>query len=84
MQPDEQSQLYLMLGEIRGDLKSILASLAGQQVQHDRLREEVDTRLNNHAERIERVERFHWKVIGIAAAIPTVLGIAGLAIAVLL
>ena len=67
MSEKHESDLAFMLGRIQGDVKHILQAMTRNQSQFDR----VD-------QRITAVERFMWKVAGIATAIPVILTLAGM------
>tara|TARA_R110002012_G_scaffold212967_1_gene384026 strand:+ start:242 stop:448 length:207 start_codon:yes stop_codon:yes gene_type:complete len=60
---DQDNKLYLLLGEIRGDIKSLMQSASDQ-----------GTRLDSHSNRITVVERFQWKLAGGAVALSTAIG----------
>jgi hypothetical protein len=52
------NELYRLIGGIASDTKHILAKLGDQ-----------DVRLDRHHSRIVELEKFRWKVLGIAAAV---------------
>lgn len=58
------SDLYMLLGEMSSDIKNILCRSVEQ-----------DTRLDNHSNRITAVEKFQWKLIGMATAISAFIGL---------
>lgn len=71
------NSLYLMLGNMQGDLKSILEAVNRSAHKHDKLEQEMNDRMNIHAERLADLEKFRWKLAGLAMAWPTVLIIGG-------
>jgi hypothetical protein len=62
-------ELSRLLGEISSDVKHIL-------VRQDK----QDSRLDRQDNRINKVEAFQWKLVGVATAIPTVLTTIGLSL----
>lgn len=62
---ESDNKLYLLLGEIRGDVKSLIQS------NHDQ-----SQRLDQHSNRLTTLERFQWKLMGGATAISVVVGYA--------
>ena len=62
-------ELSRLLGEISSDVKHVL-------VRQDK----QDSRLDRHDKRLNAVEAFQWKLVGIATAVPTLLASAGLAL----
>ena len=67
---EEENKLHFMLGQIHAEVQNIGNRISG-----------FTGRMDKYEERLERVERAHWRIAGIATAIPTVVGIAGLLIA---
>ena len=62
-------ELSRLLGEISSDVKHIL-------VRQDK----QDSRLDRQDKRLNAVEAFQWKLVGIATAIPTALTTLGLSL----
>ena len=62
-------ELSRLLGEISSDVKHIL-------VRQDK----QDARLDRQDNRINKVEAFQWKLVGVATAIPTFLTTIGLSL----
>ena len=62
-------ELSRLLGEISSDVKHIL-------VRQDK----QDARLDRQDNRINKVEAFQWKLVGVATAIPTFLTTVGLSL----
>lgn len=60
----EDSKLFLLLGEIRGDIKSLVKSAQDQS-----------NRLDQHSARLTTLERFQWKLMGGATAISVAIGV---------
>lgn len=60
---DNESKLYLLLGEMSADIKNILIKGTEQ-----------DARLDSHSTRITSIERFQWKVMGAATAVSIAVG----------
>lgn len=60
-------QLLLMVGEVHSDTKHILRAQATR-----------DKRTQALEDRMTVLERFRWKIVGIATAIPVVLTAAGM------
>ena len=60
----EDSKMFLLLGEIRGDIKSLVKSAQDQS-----------NRLDQHSARLTTLERFQWKLMGAAAVISFAVGI---------
>lgn len=60
------NELHRVLGEISSDVKHIL-------VRQDK----QDARIDRMDKRLGTVEKFQWKLMGIATAIPTLLALAG-------
>lgn len=56
-QPD---QLWLMLGEIRSDLKSLVAERSATNRRLDKLEEEIEGLFKEHHDRINKLEG--WKI----------------------
>jgi hypothetical protein len=61
----EQGKLFMLLGEMSSDIKSIL-----------RKSTEQDDRLNAHSERISNLEQFKWRLMGIVTATSAIVGTA--------
>ena len=57
---NNELSLHRLIGGIASDTKHILAKLGDQ-----------DTRLDRHHTRIVELEKFRWKLLGIAAAVST-------------
>ena len=64
------NELHRVLGEISSDVKHILVRQDKQDARIDR----VDLRLVT-------VERFQWRLAGIATAVPTILAVLGMYLA---
>ncbi len=62
---ESDNKLYLLLGEIRGDIKSLIQSNQDQS-----------QRLDQHSARLTTLERFQWKLMGGATAVSIVVGYA--------
>lgn len=62
---ENENKLYLLLGEMSADIKNILKKGTEQ-----------DARLDNHSQRITVVERFQWKLVGIASGISGAIAVA--------
>ena len=58
-----------MLGQIDAKVTMLLANIS-----------RIDERMEKHDNRITKVERSQWKLAGMAAVIPTVLAILGIAV----
>lgn len=69
--------LYLMLGNMQGDIKAVLEAFKRIEDRSVKRDEEVDHRLNAHADRLTDLEKFRWKLAGLAMMWPTVLVIGG-------
>ena len=69
---ENDNSLYMILGEMRGDLKSIVGSLGTIRSEHRQLREDVEKIEVKHDERIAQLEKFRWQLAGIALLIPFV------------
>lgn len=69
--------LYLMLGNMQGDIKAVLAAFTRAEAQTATRNAEVDHRINSHADRITELERFRWKLAGVAMLWPTILVMGG-------
>jgi len=65
--------LYLMLGNMQGDIKAVLSGFDRIEKQGAKRDTEVDHRLNSHADRLTALEKFRWQIAGIAALVPTLL-----------
>ena len=74
--------LYLMLGNMQGDIKSVLTGFERIEKQGAKRDTEVDHRLNAHGDRLTALERFRWQIAGIAALVPTLLMFIGWAISI--
>lgn len=77
MRETSENDLYMMLGEIKGDIRIVLnntENLSKAQANH-----KVDTekRLNSHSDRIVALEQFRWKMAGAVLVIPVVISIVG-------
>jgi hypothetical protein len=77
MKEHDDNALYMLLGEMRGDLKSIIGSLGTMRTDHRRLREDFEKTETRHDDRINTLERQHWKLAGIAMVIPFVVTAVG-------
>ena len=66
---DDQLSLHRLIGGIASDTKHILAKLGDQ-----------DVRLDRHHNRIVELEKFRWKILGIAAAVSASVPLAIMAI----
>lgn len=66
-QGNTQPELMRLVGEISADTKHIL-------LRQDR----QDDRLDRHSEKIDKLEKFQWKIMGIATAVPAVVTVLGL------
>lgn len=66
MPPEDTKNLYLMLGEIRGDLKHLIVMMNRLHVSNKSL-----------SARITKLEEFRWTLVGLACTIPAVLTVAG-------
>jgi hypothetical protein len=66
------TELHRVLGEISSDVKHVLIRQDNQ-----------DNRLNRMHDRLATVEKFQWKLVGLAAAIPTLMTAAGVLYTVL-
>ncbi len=51
------NSLYLMLGTMQSDIKSIIKMLGHAEAKHDTLSKEVDQRLNAHSIRMTAMEK---------------------------
>ena len=74
---ENDNGLYMILGEMRGDLKSIVSSQGTMRSDHRQLREDVEKIEVKHDTRITQLEKIRWKLAGIALLIPfgiTVIG----------
>lgn len=67
MSEHQSPELMRLVGEISADTKHIL-------LRQDR----QDDRLDRHSEKIDKLEKFQWKVMGIATTIPAVITVVGL------
>lgn len=65
--------LYLMLGNMQGDIKSVLSGFERIERTGAKRDTEVNHRLNSHADRLTALEKFRWQIAGIAALVPTIL-----------
>lgn len=65
---DEESKLYLLLGEMKGMLSSALAGLEDVRQEHKELELRTIDRMNAQSARLGKVEQFQWKIAGIVAA----------------
>ena len=73
------AERYILLGEISADVKHILAKSVeqGELIEKlDKQRLEADKELDR---RLSTVEKFQWKLMGIATTIPIVMTAIGLA-----
>lgn len=76
---ERETNLYLLLGEMKGMLSTALSGLESMKEDHKEHKEAIDDRLNGHSERITKVEQFQWRATGIGiaiAAIPTAILVA--------
>lgn len=67
---EDQNHLYLMLGRIDGKLDHVLQ----RADKHDERAEELERVQSLHSERIGTLERDRRWIVGIAAALSTVIG----------
>ena len=67
MSDHQTPELMRLIGEIGADTKHIL-------LRQDR----QDARLDRHSEKIDKLEKFQWKVMGIATTIPALITVLGL------
>lgn len=63
-QPDES--LVFMLGEVRGDVKHILAALANNKAEIERVDRHANDRIDRLGDRVDVLESWKWKLIGAA------------------
>lgn len=69
--------LYLMLGNMQGDIKALLTAVTQADARNNTRNAEVDHRINAHADRLTDLEKFRWKVAGVAMLWPTLLVLGG-------
>jgi len=62
--------LYMILGEMRGDLKSIVGSLSTIRNDHLQLKEDVEKLETVHNDRLTKLEQFKWQIAGICVILP--------------
>lgn len=74
---DSENGLYLMLGEIKGDIRSVLNRMDNITKSHAEAQEHNEKRLNSHSARLTVLEQFRWKVAGIVLVIPVVIAVGG-------
>lgn len=72
MKENTENGLYLMLGEIKGDIRSVLNRMESVSKTQANYKADTDKRLNNHSDRLSALEQFRWKLAGVALAIPFV------------
>lgn len=74
-------ELYIQVQKIQSMLERLSGQLPGISEKLDELEKDVNTRLNDHEQRLRRVEMNMWKAIGILsfafAILPTVLSFFG-------
>lgn len=62
----ENNQLYMLLGEIKAGVASMHSRFDSLVAEHKKLEEQLEERLNAHSDRIFRIERFQWMLLGAA------------------
>jgi hypothetical protein len=76
---DNDNQLYMLLGEIKAGVAAMHSRFDSLVADHKKLEETTDERLNAHSNRILRVERFQWMLLGAATfmsvAVPIVISL---------
>lgn len=76
-------QGVFLLGEINAKITHLLASFSVQSADIKAAHAELHERIDRNSDRIERMERAHWKTAGILSLIPITFTVAGLVIAYL-
>lgn len=69
----DQTSVFALLGELRADVKHILAGLERNKADMKELKEEVDEANSKLNDRLTRVEKFNTKVIAYASVLLPVL-----------
>lgn len=74
---DNNKDAYgVALGEIRSDVKHLIAAVNQSREDHREHKNEIKEALNSQDKRITRVEQFQWKMAGIIGFLATVIPIA--------
>ncbi|WFG40845.1 hypothetical protein ParaKuw1_00012 [Paracoccus phage ParKuw1] len=64
---NDQAAVFALLGELRADVKHILAGLESNRRETARLRDEMQDETEKLNQRLTKVERFNTKVIAYAS-----------------
>lgn len=76
-QPHDNKDAYgVALGEIRSDVKHLIAAVHQSREDHREHKNEIKEALNSQDKRITRVEQFQWKMAGIIGVVSFVIPIA--------
>lgn len=76
-QPHDNKDAYgVALGEIRSDVKHLIAAVQQSREDHREHKNEIKEALNSQDKRITRVEQFQWKMAGIIGVVSFVIPIA--------
>lgn len=74
-------ELYVQVQKIQSMLERLSGQLPGIAEKLDELERDVNTRLNDHEERLRKVEMRMWQAIGVLsfafAILPTLIGLFG-------
>lgn len=68
MENNENNTLYMMLGEIKAMLSTVVHSQETLKSDHKELEQHIADRLQSHSDRITEIEKWRWKGAGIVAA----------------
>lgn len=79
----DNNSLYMLLGEINAKVETLLNAHQQHRAETRKDLRELHDRIDLHEKRVATVEKSHWKIAGIAAAVPVLLSIIGLVIALI-
>lgn len=75
MSTPHDENLYLMLGEMKGMLQTLVQSHQDMKEHNEKVQSGTEERLNSHSARIRDLENHKWKMIGIMTVIAVVVPI---------
>ncbi len=72
MTPSHDENLYMMLGEMKGMLQTLVQSHQDMKEHNEKVQNGTEERLNSHSDRIRHLENQYWKQMGVMGAIAVV------------
>ena len=75
MEEKESNKLFLILGEIKGELKSFTSAFVNMDNRINRLENDISAYYEKCDFRIRTLEKMRWKVLGICLALPVIVSV---------